>query len=128
MAEDALWYEAAHLVGITNALNVVADSLSPTAAGLAPVDEAAAGADVRALYADIRACYACREIPAPFAVIARDPGYAAEVWAAVKRGFGDNRLSRRLKEALAFAVSLASRSPFGTAFHVAEMRRLGVGE
>ena len=26
MADDALWYEAALLVGVTNALNVVADS------------------------------------------------------------------------------------------------------
>jgi alkylhydroperoxidase/carboxymuconolactone decarboxylase family protein YurZ len=46
----------------------------------------------------------------------------------VKRAFTDRRLSRRHKEALAFAVSLTTRSAFGTAFHLGEMRRLGVGE
>ena len=44
------------------------------------------------------------------------------------QAFVDNRLTRRLKEALAFAVSVTSRSPFGTTFHLGEMRRLGVGE
>src|SRR6267142_2176010 len=39
-----------------------------------------------------------------------------------------NALSRRVKTALAFAVSLTTRSAFGTAFHLAELRRLGVGE
>ena len=29
MQDDALWYEAALVVGITNALNVVADGLGP---------------------------------------------------------------------------------------------------
>ena len=29
MRDDALWYEAAFVVGITNALNVVADALVP---------------------------------------------------------------------------------------------------
>ena len=36
--------------------------------------------------------------------------------------------SLAVKEALAFAVSLTSRSPFGTAFHLTEMRRLGISE
>ena len=129
MAEDALWYEAAFVVGITNALNVVADGLgSASGALLAPKAEADAAPEVLALFADVRRFYSCQEIPAPFAIVAHDPAYAADVWGAVKRAFEDNRLSRRLKEALAFAVSLTSRSAFGTAFHLAEMRRLGVGE
>ena len=37
-------------------------------------------------------------------------------------------MPRRLKAALAFAVSLTTRSPFGSAFHRAEMRRLGISE
>src|SRR5881296_556423 len=60
--------------------------------------------------------------------MAHDAAYLADVWAAVKRAFTDRRLSRRLKTALAFAVSLTTRSAFGTAFHLAELRRLGVGE
>jgi hypothetical protein len=128
MPEDALWYEAAQVVGVTNAVNVVADALgegSAASALLAPVAEAA-GDDVRVLFTDIRAFYG-GEVPDPFRVMANDPAYAADVWQAVKRAFADNRLRRRFKEALAFAVSLTSRSPFGTAFHLAEMQRLGIG-
>jgi len=129
MREDALWYEAAQVVGVTNALNVVADALDGTTAGLlSPLDETAPGDDVRPLFAEIRGFYARADVPLPFRVMARDPAYAADVWRAVVRAFSDNRLPRRLKEALAFAVSLTSRSRFGTAFHLAEMRRLGVGE
>lgn len=130
MAEDALWYEAACVVGITNALNVVADGLGSgpgTGALLPAVDEAGAGTEAQALFADIRGFYGGGDVPEVFRLLAHDPGYAAEVWAAVRRAFSDNRLPRRLKEALAFAVSLTTRSPFGTAFHLAEMRRLGVG-
>lgn len=118
------------VVGITNAVNVVADALAagPGAALLPPVDEAAASDEVRDLYADVRAFYGCADVPALFRMLARDPGYAREVWGAVRHAFTDNRLSRRLKEALAFAVSLTGSSAFGTAFHLAEMRRLGVGE
>lgn len=126
--EDALWYEAAAVVGITNALNVVADALGESSPGLVAVDAAAGEPEIRALFDDIRAFYPGAEVPLPFRVIARDAGYAADVWAAVKRAFAANRLSRRLKEALAFAVSLTSRSRFGTVFHLGEMRRLGVGE
>ena len=124
MKEDALWYEAASVVGVTNALNVVADGLP--AELLAPVAEASAGAEARAVLDEILSFYG--EVPAPFLTLARDPGYLADLWGAVRRAFADHRLARRLKEALAFAVSLTSRSGFGTAFHLGQMRRLGVGE
>jgi alkylhydroperoxidase family enzyme len=128
MKDDALWYEAAQVVGITNALNVVADSFGAGTPGLPALDPAAAPAEARALFDDIRAFYGAAEVPSPFRVMAHDPAYAVDAWAAVRRAFDDNRLSRRLKQALAFAVSVTSRSPFGTGFHLAEMRRLGVGE
>ena len=124
LTEDALWYEAAHVVGITNALNVVADG----AGAVLAMPEAAAPPEAAPLFAAIRAFYTATSVPLPFRVIARDPAYLADVWAATRRAFDDHRLPRRLKEALAFAVSLTSRSEFGTAFHLAEMRRLGVGE
>src|SRR5262249_52673372 len=93
---------------------------------LAPVDEGSADAD--ALFREIREFYGRADVPAVFRVAARDPGYAADLWAAVRRAFADNRLSRRFKEALAFAVSLTTRSSFGAPFHLEEMRRLGVGD
>jgi hypothetical protein len=127
MGEDALWYEAAQVVGVTNALNVVADGLGGL---MAPVKATGAPPAVAAVFADISTFYAegPGEIPVPFALAAHDPAYLADLWATCKRAFDDNRLGRRLKAALAFAVSLTTRSSFGTAFHLAEMRRLGVGE
>jgi len=125
MAGDALWYEAAQVVGITNALNVAADGLG--AAGLADVTPETASAEVRATFDEIRAFFGnAAEVPAAFRLIAHDPGYLADVWGATRHALADNRLPRRLKAALAFAVSLTTRSPFGSAFHLTEMRRLGV--
>src|ERR671924_528623 len=127
MAGDALWYEAAQVVGITNALNVAADGLG--AAGLEGVEPTTAPAEIRATFGEICAFFGgASDVPAPFRLIAHDPGYLADVWGATRHAFADNRLSRRLKAALAFAVSLTTRSAFGSAFHLAEMRRLGVGE
>ena len=121
MAADALWYEAAQVVGITNALNVVVDALGPCCAPARDVP----GADT--VFAAIRAFYASEDVPLAFRMIADDPTYLADVWAATRRAFSDAQLSRRLKEALAFAVSVTTRSTSGAAFHLAEMRRLGVG-
>ena len=126
MTGDAAWYEAAFVVGVTNAVNVVADSLS--IASLKPVDDPNGDPTLATLFDDIRAFYARTDVPLPFRVIARDPAYAADLWAAVKRAFTDNVLGRRLKEALAFAVSLTTHSAFGAELHLGEMRRLGVGE
>jgi hypothetical protein len=124
MKEDALWYEAAAVVGITNALNVVADGLPADV--LPPPGEPSMGAEARALVDEIGTFYG--EVPAPFLTLALDPPYLADFWAALRHAFDDQRLTRRLKEALAFAVSLTSRSRFGTALHLGQMRRLGVGE
>ncbi len=121
MTDDALWYEAALLVGITNAINVVADSPLQS---LAPAET---GPEAEQVFAEIRAFYD-RAVPAVFRRLGGDPGYLADVWAATHRAFSDNRLTRRFKEALAFAVSVTTRSPFGTTFHLEEMKRLGVGE
>jgi FtsP/CotA-like multicopper oxidase with cupredoxin domain len=128
MKDDALWYEAAQVVGVTNALNVVADALGAGTPGLPALDPAAAPDEARALFDEIRAFYHTAEVPLPFRLMAHDPAYARDIWEAVRRAFDDNRLPRRLKEGLAFAVSLTSRSSFGTAFHLAEMRRLRVSE
>jgi Carboxymuconolactone decarboxylase family len=119
MKDDALWYEAASVVGVTNALNVVADGLP---ADLLPPPATTTGAP----FEEIRAFYG--EVPAPLLTIARDPGYLGDFWEALRHAFEDRLLTRRLKEALAFAVSLTSRSAFGARLHLAQMRRLGVGE
>ena len=124
MTGDAIWYEAAQVVGITNALNVAADGLG----ALGRVDLDAAPPEVRTLLDEIRAFYGGGEAPAGFRLIAHDPAYAADVWAAARHAYADNRLARRFKEALAFAVSVTTRSASGASFHLSEMRRLGVGQ
>ena len=129
MKADALWYEAAMVVGITNALNVVADGLTSAralGASIPDPDEATAPAEAAPTFREIRAFYARAEVPVAFRLLAVDPGYLADVWGATRRAFSDNQLTRRLKEALAFAVSLTTSSGFGTAFHIGELRRLGV--
>jgi AhpD family alkylhydroperoxidase len=130
MHDDALWYEAAFVVGITNALNVVADSLAPQPGVtlLTPIEEGSADPQTAAVFAEIRTFYETLDVPLPFRLMAHDPSYLAEVWQAVQRAFSAPHLPRRLKEALAFAVSVTSRSAFGTAFHLAQMRRLGVSD
>jgi carboxymuconolactone decarboxylase family protein len=128
--DDALWYEAANVVGITNALNVVADALAPAGVPIAGFGGTADG-DAEPLlgevFADIRAFYVRPDVPLAFRLLADDPAYLSDVWAATRHAFEDNRLRRALKEALAFAVSVTSRSNFGADFHLGEMRRLGVG-
>ncbi|HTY77256.1 MAG TPA: hypothetical protein VMI34_05515 [Candidatus Bathyarchaeia archaeon] len=123
MAGDAVWYEAAQVVGITNALNVAASALDVVGA----VDEAAAPPETHALFAEIRDFYQCADVPASFRCIAHDAAYAADVWATTRHAFADHRLARRFKEALAFAVSVTSRSASGAALHLSQMRRFGVG-
>src|SRR2546428_6054794 len=122
MSDDALWSEAALLVGLPNALNVVAD------APLAALEPAQPAPEAEVVFAEIRAFYDRADVPAAFRRVSADPGYLADLWGATRRVFADNQLTRRHKEALAFAVSVTTRSSFGTAFHLNEMRRLGVGE
>src|SRR3989442_7653425 len=55
MTGDDRWYEAAFVVGITNALNVVADGLG--GAVMRQVEPETAPAEVRAIFADIRTFY-----------------------------------------------------------------------
>src|SRR5207245_10920384 len=130
MTGDDRWYEAAFVVGITNALNVVADGLG--GAPMRQVEPETAPAEVRTIFADIRAFYGTGgpaadvlggEIPMPFGLVAHDPGYLADVWAAVTRALIERRLTRRHKEALAFAAALTTRSACGTALRLAQPRR-----
>jgi AhpD family alkylhydroperoxidase len=90
------------------------------------VEDATGDESIASVFGEIRRFYDRADVPAPFRLIARDAVYLRNVWQAVQHAYEDHHLSRRLKEALAFAVSLTSRSRFGTAFHLAESRRLGV--
>ncbi len=128
MAEDKYWYEAAFVAGVTNALNVAADGLAPP--GMAPLfaprEAAHTPSKVANIFDEIRKFYGIAEVPGVFEVLAEDPIYLSEFWEAFRLAFSERQLSRKFKEALAFAVSLSTRSWFGAALHVAQMRRFGV--
>ena len=54
MAEDAYWYEAAFVAGITTALNVAADGLiTPGGPLIEPVNENLANENTKKLFAEI---------------------------------------------------------------------------
>lgn len=128
--KDSYWYEAAYVGGITNALNVVADALAFVSgeSPLAPLEEGQAEGKPATLFAEIRRFHEVDQVPAPFAIIGRDPGYLGDFWQAWQRAFSDRLLKRSFKAALAFAVSVTTRSRFGSEFHLREMKRLGVGD
>ena len=128
LSEDDYWYEAAFVVGVTNALNVIAEALVVPGVGplIAPMSPDGPSPALAPVFAQIRAFY---EVPEPalvFRILAQDPVYLVDFWGAVSHAFSDKSLSRRLKESIAFAVSLTTRSSWGTPFHLAQMRRLGV--
>lgn len=130
MPQDKYWYEAAFVAGITNAINVAADGLAPSGMPplLSPVDANAGSSKLQSVYLEIRQFYNITETPLVFQLLAHDPIYLTELWDAIRRAFSDNQLSRRLKESLAFAVSLTTRSSFGTSLHLSQMRHFGVSD
>src|SRR5258708_22642165 len=100
MKDDALWYEAAQVVGVTNALNVVADALGAGTPGLPALAPATAPDEARALFDEVRAFYHAGDVPLPFRLMAHDPAYAPDVGEPVMRAFDDNRLTRQLQQRL----------------------------
>src|SRR5438552_16355542 len=93
MTGDAVWYEAAQVVGITNALNVAADALG----ALGMVEDADAPPETRALFAEIRAFYESPDVPPAFRLIAHDPGSAADVWEGRRAAYADETPPRPAK-------------------------------
>lgn len=136
-SDDAYWYEAAYVYGVTNGINAVADGLrlpldfsdTPSRAPLVKLVEFEEASDrVKEVYSDIMAFYETEHIPAIFKALAHDDGYLKDYWGAVRFVFRDNRLDRLTKETVAFAASMAAKSDYGVDLHLAEARRLGLSE
>lgn len=136
-SDDAYWYEAAYVYGVTNGINAVADGLrlplenSDTPARkplVAPIEFEQASDQVKDIYSDIMAFYHTEQIPAIFKTLAHDEGYLKDYWGAVRFVFSDGKLGRLTKETLAFASSMAAKSDYGVDFHLAEAKRLGLSE
>ena len=135
--DDAYWYEAAYVYGVTNGINAVADGLrlplenSDTPARkplIMPIEFEEASDRVKDTYSDIMTFYQSEQIPAIFKTLAHDDGYLKDYWGAVRFVFSDGRLDRLTKETLAFTASMAAKSDYGVDFHLTEARRLGLSE
>lgn len=123
------------MVGVTNGLNAVADSLS------LPLDFSADGQRrpivklveyddapnrTKEIYDQIKTFYQSERVPAVFRFLANDPSYLEDRWGSVKVAFEERKLDRLTKEAIALAVSLAARSDYGIDLHLREVQRLGL--
>ena len=135
--DDAYWYEAAYVYGVTNGINAVADGLRlpldfsqvPARQPLVKLVEMEEASDaLKETYLDIMAFYQTEHIPAIFGALAHDEGYLRDYWGAVRFVFQDGRLDRLTKETLAIATSMAAKSDYGMDLHVAEERRLGLSD
>ena len=136
-SDDAYWYEAAYVYGVTNGINAVADGLRlplefsdiPARKPLVkPIEFEEASNELKDIYSDIMAFYQTEQIPAVFKTLAHDEGYLKDYWGAVRFVFSDGKLDRLTKETLAFASSMAAKSDYGVDLHLAEARRLGLSE
>ena len=136
-ADDAYWYEAAYVYGVTNGINAAADGLrlpldfssEPARQPLVSLVEFEDASDrIKEIYSDIMAFYQTEHVPAIFKALAHDDGYLKDYWGAVQFVFRDGHLDRLTKEAVALAASMAAKSDYGVDLHLAEARRLGLSE
>ena len=102
-SDDAYWYEAAYVYGVTNGVNAVADGLrlpldfsdSPARQPLVKLVEFEEAPDrVKEVYSEIMAFYETEHVPAIFKLLAHDDGYLKDYWGAVRFVFRDSRLDR----------------------------------
>lgn len=124
------------MVGLTNNLNSLADGVrcpldfapSNRRPLLPLVEPDGAAPEVKATFEDACAFYAMERPPAVLRAMARDPGFARDLWAAVRAAFEPRALDRLTKEVLALAASVTAKSEYGVDFHLREVRRLGLSE
>jgi AhpD family alkylhydroperoxidase len=134
--DDRIWYELAFVVGLTNNLNSLADGIrcpldfapSDRRPLLPLVEPGTAPAEIKATFEEAAAFYAMDGPPAVLRAMARDPGFARDLWAAVRAAFEPGALDRLTKEVLALAASVTAKSDYGVDFHLREVRRLGLPE
>ena len=135
--DDAYWYEAAYVYGVTNGINAVADGLrlpldfsdTPVRKPLVRLVELEEASDqVRGIYQEIMAFYQTEHVPSIFRALANDEGYLRDYWGAVRFVFQDRHLDRLTKEAVALGASMAARSDYGVDIHMEQVRRLGLSE
>lgn len=138
-AEDETWVELAYIVMATNSINSFADSLRlppdfsagwPFSPYLPILSEQQASGRLKKIYDEIKEFYQMDKVPNAYKALAFNPTVLDIRWRFVKSVFQEQegKLDRFHKELFALAASAASRSSYGTDFHMRESRRLGADD
>ena len=80
----------------------------------------------RATFDDILEFFGVKEVPNAFRAMARDPKYLTGTWRFYRACFEPRHLTRLVKEAVAFAVAVTTRSRYGIDFATRRLRAAGV--
>ena len=138
--DDEHWVECAYAVEAAQQLHTFADGFripcdgAPwTAAGpdapiIAPPRDDELTDRVRASFDDIREFFKVEEVPNAFRAMARDPKYLTGTWRFYKACFEPRRLTRLVKEAVAYAVAVTTRARYGIDFTTRRLRAAGVDD
>jgi alkylhydroperoxidase family enzyme len=98
----------------------------PEAPILAPPAEEELTDRARATFDDIREFFDAKEVPNVFRAMARDPRYLTGTWRFYRACFAPGRLARPVKEAVAYATAVTTRSRYGIDFTTRRLRAAGV--
>lgn len=136
--EDEQWVECAYVVEAVQQVNTFADGFripcdgeswlaaGPDAPSLAPPSDAELTDRVRATFDDILEFLGVKAVPNVFRAMAREPKYLTGTWRFYRACFEPRRLTRLVKEAVAFAVAVTTHSRYGTDFATRRLRAAGV--
>lgn len=138
--DDEHWAECAYAIEAAQQLHTFADGFrippdgspwpsgGPEAPILAPPGEAELTDRVRAAFEDIREFFETAEVPNAFRAMARDPKYLTGTWRFYKACYEPRHLPRLVKEAVAFAVAVTTRSRYGIEFATRRLRTAAVDD
>ncbi len=136
--DDEQWAECAYVLEAVQQVNTFADGFripcdgnlwpapGPDAPIIAPPREDELTDRARATFDDILDFFGVKEVPNVFRAMAREPRYLTGTWRFYRACFEPRRLTRLVKEAVAFAVSVTARSRYGIAFTAQRLRAAGV--
>lgn len=136
--EDEQWAECAYVVEAVQQVNTFADGFripcdgspwpasGPDAPLIAPPEDGELTDRARTTFDDIREFFEVEEVPNAFRAMAREPKYLTGTWRFYRACFEPRRLPRLVKEAVAFAVSVTTRSRYGIDFATRRLRAAGV--
>lgn len=136
--DDEAWAECAYAVEAVQQVNAFADGFripcdgapwpteGPEAPLLAPARQEELTDRTHAAFEEILTFFGTKEVPNVFRAMARESRYLTGTWRFYRACFEPRRLTRLVKEAVAFAVSVTTRSRYGIDFATRRLRAAGV--